>query len=96
MPDPLPILVLGRLAVDRKYHNQGFGTALLRDALLRAVNIARDAGVLAVLVHALHDGARHYLSRGFVPSRLQPMTLMVTIKGTRDGLMKPGDSASHS
>ncbi len=40
MPDPLPILLLGRLAVDKRYHNQGLGQALLRDALLRAVNVA--------------------------------------------------------
>ena len=45
MPDPLPMLLLGRLAIDRRYHNQGLGRALLRDAMLRAVHIATDAGV---------------------------------------------------
>lgn len=79
MPDPRPTLLLGRLAVDRKYHNQGLGSALLRDAMLRSVSIARDAGVFAMLIHALHDQARQfYLSRGFVQSPLQPMTLMMT------------------
>jgi GNAT superfamily N-acetyltransferase len=43
MPNPLPVLLLGRLAVDRRYHNQGLGSALLRDAMLRAVSISGDA-----------------------------------------------------
>ncbi len=53
LPDPLQALLLGRLAVDRKYHNQGAGSGLLRD-MLRSVHIARDAGVFAMLVHARH------------------------------------------
>lgn len=90
MPDPLPALLLGRLAIDRKYHNQGLGSGLLRDAMLRSVNIARDAGVFAVLVHALHDQARQfYLSRGFVQSPLQPMTLMMTMATVQTILMEP-------
>lgn len=64
MPDPLPILLLGRLAVVKRYHNQGIGQALLRDAMLRAVSVAVEAGVFAVLVHALTDSAKQfYLSR---------------------------------
>ena len=67
MPDPLPVLLLGRLAVDRRYHNRGLGQALLRDAMIRAVSVAGDAGVFALLVHALTDAAKQfYLSRGFV------------------------------
>ncbi|MEE7626184.1 GNAT family N-acetyltransferase [Methylobacter sp. Wu8] len=84
MPNPLPVLLLGRLAVDKRYHNQGIGQALLRDAMLRAVNVAGDAGVFALLVHALSDQAKQfYLSRGFVESLLQPMTLFVTIETIR-------------
>ncbi len=84
MPDPLPVLLMGRLAIDKRYHNQGLGQALLRDAMLRAVNVAGDAGVFALLVHALSDAARQfYLSRGFVASPLQPMTLMVTLETVR-------------
>jgi GNAT superfamily N-acetyltransferase len=84
MPDPLPVLLLGRLAIDLRYHNQGLGQALLRDAMLRAVNVAGDAGVFALLVHALSDSAKQfYLSRGFVVSPLQPMTLMVTLETVR-------------
>ena len=84
MPDPLPVLLLGRLAIDRNYHNQGLGSGLLRDAMLRALNVAGDAGVFAILVHALHGQAKQfYLSRGFVQSPLQPMSLMMTLATVR-------------
>jgi GNAT superfamily N-acetyltransferase len=90
MPDPLPVLLLGRLAVDKRYHNQGIGQALLRDAMLRAVNVAGDAGVFALLVHALSDQAKQfYLSRGFVESLLQPMTLIMTVETIRSILAEP-------
>jgi GNAT superfamily N-acetyltransferase len=90
MPDPLPILLLGRLAVDKRYHNQGIGQALLRDAMLRAVNVAGEAGVFAVLVHALTDSAKQfYLSRGFIESPLQPMTLFMTLATIRSILAEP-------
>lgn len=84
MPDPLPVLLLGRLAIDKRFHNQGLGKSLLRDALIRAVAIAENAGVVAVLVHALSEQARRfYLSRGFVESPLQSMTLMMTVETVR-------------
>jgi len=90
MPDPLPVLLLGRLAVDRRYHNQGLGRALLRDATLRAVNVAGNAGVFAILVHALSDDAKQfYRSCGFVESPLQPMTLLMTIETVRSILAEP-------
>jgi GNAT superfamily N-acetyltransferase len=90
MPGPLPVLLLGRLAVDKRYHNQGIGQALLRDAMLRAVNVAGDAGVFALLVHALSDQAKQfYLSRGFVESLLQPMTLIMTVETIRSILAEP-------
>lgn len=90
VPDPLPVLLLGRLAIDRRYHNQGLGRALLRDAMIRAVNVAADAGVFAILVHALSDQAkRFYLSCGFVESPLQPMTLLMTLATVRSILAEP-------
>ncbi|MCQ8104434.1 GNAT family N-acetyltransferase [Methylomonas sp. SURF-2] len=90
MPNPLPILVLGRLAVDQRYHNQGLGQALLRDAMLRSVNVSGDAGVFALLVHALSEPAKQfYLSRGFVNSPLQPMTLLMTLETIRVILAEP-------
>jgi GNAT superfamily N-acetyltransferase len=90
MPDPLPILLLGRLAIDQRHHNQGLGHALLRDAMLRTVRVAADAGVFAILVHALSEPAkRFYLSRGFVESPLQPMTLLMTLATVRSILAEP-------
>jgi GNAT superfamily N-acetyltransferase len=81
MPSPLPVLLLGRLAIDKNHHNKGLGSALLRDALIRSVSVASDAGVFAILVHAISEQAkRFYLSRGFVESPLQPMTLMMTLE----------------
>jgi GNAT superfamily N-acetyltransferase len=85
MPNPLPVLLLGRLAVDRRYHNQGIGQALLRDAMLRAVHVSAEAGVFALLVHALSDAAKQfYISRGFVESPLQAMTLLMTLETVRE------------
>jgi GNAT superfamily N-acetyltransferase len=90
MPDPLPVLLLGRLAIDRRHHNKGLGRALLRDAMLRSVHVASNAGVFAILVHALSEQAkRFYLSRGFVASPLQPMTLMMTLATVRTILAEP-------
>ena len=53
MLNSLPVLLLGRLVVDKRYHNMGIGQALLRDAMMRAVNVSGDAGVLAILVTLL-------------------------------------------
>lgn len=90
MPDPLPVLLLGRLAIDKRYQNRGIGQALLRDALIRTVSVACDTGVFAVLVHAMSEQAkRFYLSRGFVQSPLQPMTLMMTLQTMRLILAEP-------
>lgn len=84
MPDPLPVLVLGRLAIDKKYHNKGIGSALLRDAMIRSVNIAEDAGIFAILIHSLSEQAKQfYISRGFVESPLQSMTLFMTMETIR-------------
>lgn len=90
MPDPLPVLLLGRLAVDMRYRNRGLGQALVRDAMIRSVNVSRNAGVFAMLVHAISDQAkRFYLSRGFVESPLQPMTLLMTLETVRSILAEP-------
>lgn len=85
MPDPLPVLLLGRLAVDRCWQGRGLGQALLRDALLRALAVSAEAGIVAVLVHALTDAARNfYLGQGFAESPVRPMTLMVTLATVRE------------
>ncbi len=81
VPDPVPVVVLGRLAVDLEFQHQGLGRAFLRDAVLRSLQAAHIIGVRAILVHALSDEAKaFYESCGFVPSPVNLLTLMVTIE----------------
>jgi GNAT superfamily N-acetyltransferase len=80
MPDPVPVLVLGRLAVDRSTQGTRLGSALLQDAVVRAAAVAENAGVRALLVHALHDRAKTFYEHyGFQPSLIDPMTLMLRL-----------------
>lgn len=80
MPDPVPVMVLARLAVDQRLQGQQVGGALLKDALQRAVSVAQNIGVRAMLVHALNDRARQFYAHyGFVPSPANPMTLMLPL-----------------
>jgi GNAT superfamily N-acetyltransferase len=80
MPDPVPVMVLGRLAVDKTVHGQGVGTGLLRDAVLRTVQAAEIAGIRAILVHAISEAARRFYEEyGFIASPLDPMTVMITV-----------------
>ena len=80
MPEPIPVMVLGRLAVDRAYQGRGLGSALLRDALLRTLNAASIVGIRAVLPHAISDDARRFYERaGFAASPVDPMTMMITL-----------------
>ncbi|WP_310461481.1 GNAT family N-acetyltransferase [Sphaerotilus sp.] len=80
MPDPLPVMVLARLAVDRRAQGGRVGSALLQDAVLRSQGVARNAGVRALLVHALHERARQFYAHyGFQASPIHPMTLMLRL-----------------
>jgi predicted N-acetyltransferase YhbS len=80
MPDPLPVMVIGRLAVDLKYQNQKLGAALLKDGLLRVVQASEIVGIRAVLVHAISEKAKaFYINHGFQESPGHPMTLMVSL-----------------
>ncbi|MFN2349900.1 MAG: GNAT family N-acetyltransferase [Thioalkalivibrio sp.] len=84
MPDPIPVVVLGRLAVDQSLRGQGIGRALVRDACLRVVAAADTIGIRGILVHALSPQARAFYVRvGFEPSPLDPMTLMVKLADLR-------------
>lgn len=84
MPDPVPVLVLGRLAVDQKAQGMSLGSALLKDAVNRAVAVSQNTGVRALLVHALHEQARAFYEHyGFQPSPQHPMTLMLRLSGVK-------------
>jgi predicted N-acetyltransferase YhbS len=87
MPDPVPVVVLGRLAVDRAWQGQGLGRALVRDACLRTCQAADAIGIRGMLVHALGDEARDfYRHAGFDPSPLDPLLLMVTLADLKANL----------
>jgi len=87
MPDPLPVMVIGRLALDQTMQGQSIGTALLRDAVLRTVQAAEIAGIRAILVHAISDRAKRFYERsGFIASPIDPMTLMITVTEARKAL----------
>lgn len=81
MPEPIPVMILGRLAIDRGLQGRGFGRALLRDAVLRTMQAAEIAGIRAVLVHAISDDAKRFYERcGFQASPVDPMTLMIALR----------------
>jgi GNAT superfamily N-acetyltransferase len=80
MPDPVPVMVLARLAVDQRAQGLRLGAALLQDAVSRARAVAQNAGVRAVLVHALNDHAKKFYTHyGFQSSPIHPMTLMLRL-----------------
>lgn len=80
MPDPIPVMVLGRLAVDLAWQRHSLGKALLRDAILRTIQVSEIVGVKALLVHALSDPAvRFYEANGFYPSPTNPRTLFLPL-----------------
>lgn len=84
MPDPIPVMVLTRLAVDQHAQGIHLGAALLQDAVKRAVSVSQNAGVRALLVHALHDRAKQFYAHyGFQPSPQHPLTLMLRLNTTR-------------
>ena len=87
MPDPIPMVVLGRLAVDRSQQGKGLGRALMRDAGQRVIQAADTIGIRGVLVHALSVEAKAFYERiGFEPSPLDPMMLMVTLSDLKASL----------
>jgi len=89
MPDPVPVVVLGRLAVGHPHQGLGIGRALFRDAGRRVIHAADAIGMRGLLVHALTEEARaFYLRLGLELSPLDPMTLMVTIVDLKDALSK--------
>lgn len=81
MPNPLPMVVLGRLAVDKLWQGRGLGAALLQDAVLRTIQAGGILGVRGILVHAISNEAKSfYEHHGFTASATQPMTLILSLK----------------
>lgn len=85
MPDPVPVMVLARLAVDTRAQGVELGASMLQDAVNRAVAVSYNAGVRALLVHALHARAKlFYEHYGFQASPGHPLVLMLRL-----GSVKP-------
>ena len=85
MPEPIPVMVLGRLAIDSNMQGQRSGSALLKDALLRTLSVSKNVGIRAMLVHAISEDARRfYLGYGFKVSPIDPMTLMLPVRHIED------------
>ena len=87
MPDPIPVMILGRLAVDASVQGQGIGRGLLKDAILRTLKAAQIAGIRAILVHALDEtAAAFYRKHGFLDSPIDSLTLMLPLAQARMAL----------
>jgi predicted N-acetyltransferase YhbS len=81
MPDPLPVVILGRLGVDTAWKGQGLGRALLQDAVLRTMQAAEIVGIRGMVVHAISEEVKQfYQYYGFSPSPTQDMTLILSLK----------------
>jgi GNAT superfamily N-acetyltransferase len=90
MPNPVPVVLLGRLATDRSWQRKGVGGYLLRDAVLRVLAAGQAIGVRAILVHAISPEAKAFYERhGFRPSPVEPMTLMITLAEAGRAIIAP-------
>jgi GNAT superfamily N-acetyltransferase len=87
MPNPIPVAVLARLAVDHNWHGRGLGRALFRDAARRVTHAADAIGIRGMVVQAISEEAKNfYLALGFDASPTERMTLMVTLSDIRAAL----------
>ena len=87
MPDPIPVAVLARLAVDHTYQGRGVGRALFRDGARRVAHAAGAIGIRGIVVHAISEEARKfYLALGFDPCPGEPMMLVLTLSDVRAAL----------
>jgi GNAT superfamily N-acetyltransferase len=87
LPDQVPVIVLGRLAVDVKFASRGLGKGLLKDAFLRSLNAAEIVGARALLVHAIDDaGCGFYRKFGFLTFPTNPRTLVLPLDTVRMGI----------
>ncbi len=88
MPDPIPVMILGRLAVHLDWQKKGLGGDLLADAVKRTLQAAGIAGIRAIVVHALSEEAKQFYERfGFQSSPTDPLDLMMTLKDAQAHLV---------
>lgn len=84
MPDEVPLLLIGRLAVGAAWRGRGLGSALLADALRRCLATSEIAYVRGVVAHAIdEEAARFYENHGFVRSPLGKRVMPMPIEAVR-------------
>jgi GNAT superfamily N-acetyltransferase len=89
MPEPIPVILLGRLAVDTRHQRAGLGASLLQDAVSRVVGIADEVGIRALLVHAIDEPAAAFYARfGFIPAPMDDQTLFLPIQNIQESLRR--------
>lgn len=87
MPDPIPVAVLGRLAVHTNWVGQGIGNGLLKDAIQRTLQTSQQMGIRALLCHAIDEDAKaFYLQRGFIESPTDARTVMLSLVRLQEAL----------
>ncbi|MDO6681055.1 GNAT family N-acetyltransferase [Oceanobacter sp. 5_MG-2023] len=88
MPEPIPVIVLGRLAIDTRWQGKRLGAALLKDALTRVLQVSDQVGIRGVLVQAISDAAKvFYQQYGFQPSPADDMSLLISVKTIREHIV---------
>jgi len=84
---PIPVMILARLAVDRRYQGINMGRSLLKDAIVRTLQASEYAGIRAIFVNAKDDNARRFYERfGFESSPIDPLKLMLLVKDAKKTL----------
>ncbi|OYY90245.1 MAG: hypothetical protein B7Y45_08030 [Sphingomonas sp. 28-66-16] len=90
-PDFVPVILLGRLAVDSDHSGQGLGSFLLREAMIRTIEVSELVGVRGLLVHAIDDEAVQFYGHfGFQPSPSSPYSLIIPIEVIEKSLKDEG------
>jgi predicted N-acetyltransferase YhbS len=87
-PDPIPVMILGRFAVDASHQQQGVGSMLLHNALKRALNVSLSIGARGILIHAKDEAVRDYYMRFGFESMLpgEPLTVLLRIETVAQAL----------
>jgi GNAT superfamily N-acetyltransferase len=84
MPEQVPLLLIGRLAVDAQWQGRGLGSALLADALRRCLAASQIAGVRGVVAHAIDETAAAFYERhGFTRSPLGERVMLMPVETMR-------------
>lgn len=97
LPNPVPVMVLGRLAVDHKHKGKGIGPALLKEAMQRTLQLSEIAGLRALILHAIDDEAvSFYAKYGLQVFPAGTRTMFLPIESLREALGSYGRRSSPS